>query len=144
MPAGVADYGASAWLSAIFGLTEPPAEYWLALCNSEPGAQMDGDILGDLEPDGAGYERVQYGIGSGYWAVESGRITNVQPISFPTPLEDWDYVSHFALLDAATSGDIYAWGEFINSQTVQANQNILIPQGGVVIAIQSYASSITP
>lgn len=143
MSAGVSDYGAGAWLASLFGVTGPITDYWLALCSDEPSSDMDGDVLGDLEPAGGGYARVRYGTGPALWAADSNFLTNLVDVDFGVPTDDWGDVSHFALCTDPTGGDLYAWGEFLNPQYVEAANQMLIPAGALVLALTTLDDSIT-
>ncbi len=145
MPAGVSNYGSEAWLGMLFGITDLPTEYYVALCNDEPGADMDGDVISDLEPDsGMGYARVLYGIGNSYWYADSGFVTNVSTINFPMATDEWGFFNHFALMSDPDEGEIYAWGEFLNPQYIVAGTTMAIPQGGLVVTLSSLDNSIVP
>lgn len=142
MPSGVSDFGSSTWLAALFGVTPIPAEYFIALCTDEPGSAMDGDILTDLEPVDAAYQRQPYWPGSLSWESNGPYLTNLKPISFPLPSVDWGYLTHYAVCSAATSGQLYAWGEIVNAQFVTATIGMQIPAGGLVLGLHALDNSI--
>jgi hypothetical protein len=142
MPSGVADFGAEAWLQIAFGVIEPADVYWIALCSSEPGPGMDGDVVSDLEPDDPSYHRVSYDTGASAWATNTGFITNISDIAFPFPSQDWGPVNHYGLLTAETGGELYAWGEFLNPQYVTVDYGMVIPAGGLVVTMTSLDNSI--
>ena len=142
MPSGVGSYGAGAWLSALFGVTPAITSYWLALCSDEPGADMDGDILADLEPTDVAYHRQPYGTGAALWGANGNYLTTSVEIDFGLPLIDWGDLSHFALLTARTSGSLYAWGEFLNPQFVPANYQVVLPPGSLVLTLSALDNSI--
>jgi hypothetical protein len=137
MPSGVSDFGATAWLAALFAVSEPITGYYLALCSDEPGAGMDGDLLADLEPVDSSYHRVGYGVGADNWGANGNYLTNSLDIDFGLPSEDWGDISHYALCTAISSGELYAWGEFLNPQFVQADYQLLIPAGALVLTLSA-------
>lgn len=144
MPGGITDFGAQQWLAALFDVISGPSGYYVALCAAAPGVAADGDMLADLEPSGGGYSRQLYGVGSGNWGVSGNFLTNINPLAFPTPTADWGRVSHFALCSATSSGQVYAWGEFLNPQFVSAAYAFSIPSGGLSVAMTSFQNPITP
>jgi hypothetical protein len=143
MPSGVSDYGSGALLSALVGITAPITRYWVALCTDEPGPGMDGDVLGDLEPDDTAYARMLYGTGNALWSAQDGYVTTLADLTFPTPTVDWATVTHYALCTAPTSGELIAWGEFLEPQYVAAGLIVTIPAGGIVIALDQLDDPIT-
>jgi hypothetical protein len=143
MPSGVSDYGATTWLSALFGVVPLPTLYYIALCSDEPGDAQDGSMLASLEPDdGIGYARVAYPSGASSWALNGAYLTNTLPVAYPTPTDDWGYLNHFALCTDATAGQIFAWGEILNPQYVADTVGMLIPPGALVLGLQSLDNSI--
>lgn len=142
MASGVSDYGAETWLSALFGVVALPTGYYIALCLDEAGAAMDGDMLADLEPTDTAYARQPYGTGVDEWGANGPYLTNLLDIEFPTPVEDWGYLTHFALCDSVTSGQLYAWGEMFNPQYVSTDIGMLIPPGGLVLGLQALDNTI--
>ena len=144
MPAGVADFGSETWLEMVFGITPLATNYYIALLSDEASEGMDGDMISDLEPWALDptYARQTYGVGSSNWATNDGFITNINEIDFPIPQADWEYITHFAIVDAPTSGNLFAWGEFLNPQYVSSSVQMIIPAGGIVITLFPLDNSI--
>lgn len=142
MPSGVSDYGSRAWLSALFGVEPLPDRYFVALCVREPGSLMDGTMVGALEPADQSYARPQYGVGGTYWAPNGPYLTNLQPVTFNVPVQDWGYLTHFALLTAADQGQLYAWGALFNPQFVSRSIGMFIPPGGLVLGLHALDNTI--
>lgn len=143
MTSGLSDFGAGAWLAALFGVTAPIAGYYLALASDDPGPDGDGDTLADLEPPpGTGYARQFYSAGDAWWSANDSYLTNTVEIDFPLPFDDWGRITHYVLCDARSGGDIYAWGAFTNPQNVTAGYSISLPVGGVVLSLASLENSI--
>jgi hypothetical protein len=143
MPSGVSDVGAAIWLSALFGVSALPTTYRIALCSRQPGDAMDGAMLAGLEPTGdPAYVRQPYGTGGSNWAANGAYLTNLLPVTFPLPGQDWGYLTHFALCTAPTGGQVYAWGELSNPQFVTRSIGMLIPPGGIVLGLHSLNNSI--
>lgn len=144
MPSGVSDFGAGAWLSALFGVTAPITSYYIALASDEPGPAADGTILAALEPPpGTGYARQLYAADNTHWAGNGAYLTNLIEIDFPFPTADWGRLTHYVLADSLVDGQIYAWGAFTNPQNVTAGYAISLPVGGVVLSLSSLENSIT-
>jgi hypothetical protein len=141
MPSGVSDYGSATWLSALFGVVALPTEYWIALCTHEPGVAMDGVMLDGIEPNG-NYARQHYPAGASAWASNGPYLTNTQSVSYPTPSEDWGYLTHFALCSAPSAGQVYAWGEMNSPQYITSGIAAWIPNGSLVLGLHALDASI--
>ena len=76
---------------------------------------------GLAEPSGNGYARVTT-AGSDWSAAASGATSNANAITFPTASGSWGTISHFALFDAATNGNMLAHGSLSASQAITTNQ----------------------
>lgn len=143
MPAGVTDFGATSWLESLFGVSPVISGYYIALLSDEPGADMDGDALADLEPDDpAGYQRKLYGTGGANWASNSNFLATLNDVTFGLPTVAWGDVSHFGLCSAVSSGDLYAWGELANPQYLDVGSRVVIPAGGIVVSLAALDYSI--
>jgi hypothetical protein len=142
MAAGITEFGASAWLAALFGIDSAITGYYIALANQEPGVDADGDVLADIEPDDTAYARQFYAAGATNWAVDGAFLTNLVEIDFPLPTVDWGDISHYVLCSDLTSGDVYAFGEFVNTQFADTDYLLSIPPGGLVISLSAAESTI--
>lgn len=143
MGAGVGDFGAATWLAALFGVSPLPTQYWVALASDEPDPQGDGDTLVALEPDPTlGYARQPYGTGTDNWVVDGVMLTNTNDITFGVPSDDWGPVNHFVLCDDPSSGDLYGWGLLSDPLNILAGAPVILPAGGLVVAITSVLASI--
>lgn len=72
---------------------------------------------GLAEPSGNGYARVT--TASGDWDVAaSGATANATAITFPEATGSWGTITHFALFDASTAGNMLAHGVLGASQAI--------------------------
>jgi hypothetical protein len=76
---------------------------------------------GLAEPSGNGYARVATD-GDDWNAAASGATSNANAITFPTASGSWGTITHFALFDAATAGNMLAHGSLSASQAITTNQ----------------------
>jgi hypothetical protein len=129
-------------MAALFGVSTALPGFYVALCTDAPGIDSDGSIVADLEPADVAYDRQAYGVGATHWGTNANYLTNTDDIDFGIPAADWGLINHYALLDAASGGDIYAFGEFLNGQFVPAGFEFIIPAGGIIIALSALEDSI--
>jgi hypothetical protein len=118
MAGSFGDYTENKTLDHIVGKTSftMPTAY-VALSTADP----TDDGSGMAEPSGNGYARVTTAAGD--WnAASSGATSNANAITFPTATGSWGTITHFALYDAATSGNMLAHGDLSASQAISTNQ----------------------
>jgi len=72
---------------------------------------------GGAEVSGTGYARVTT-AGADWNAAAAGSISNAEDITFPEAGGAWGEVTHFAIYDAATVGNLLASGALDSSREV--------------------------
>jgi hypothetical protein len=102
-----------------------PTDHYIALYTAAPG-----ETGGGTEASGGSYARVQVAAGFANWEGTNGETTNVDSagtggatqnrnaITFPAPTGNWGSVTHFASLDASSSGNFYFYGALTTPKTV--------------------------
>ena len=97
------------------GTFAKPAALWVALFTGAPS-----DAGGGTEVSGGSYARVNLAPSDTNWRATQGGTTgassgtggttaNAVVIAFPAPTANWGTVSHFAIFDAATAGNLLIW-----------------------------------
>lgn len=86
-----------------------PATIYVALYN---------DVGGGTEVTGAGYTRIQHGPANGSWSMVAEVASNTGAITFGAPAADWGTLTHFALFDAVTGGNLLVYSELTESLVV--------------------------
>lgn len=110
--------------------TPLPTEYYLGLATSAPTAA--GACSGEISADNTGYSRVKL---TGLSAPASGVIHNNSPISFPQSTAAWGTVTHYAVFDAATGGNLLFFGELEPSRTVETSTTLSILPSALTITL---------
>lgn len=102
-----------------------PATLYVALLTAAPS-----DTGGGTEVTGGSYARVAVTSALGAWdntqaasstAVSSGTggtTRNQAAITFPAPTANWGVVTHVAIYDASTGGNLLIWSALTVSKTV--------------------------
>jgi len=86
---------------------------WVGLSTADP----TDDASGLAEPSGNAYARVE--IPSTYWAAASGGSkANDTAITFPRATGSWGTITHVALFDSLTGGNMLASGALSESLAV--------------------------
>lgn len=115
------DYTEDAVLNSLFGKTSSfgalasrPTLY-AALFTVAPS-----DAGGGTEAAYTSYARVATAV-SDWNAAVSGTVDNANAIVFPTATGGSETVTHFGVYDAATNGNLIAWGALSSSLAVSNN-----------------------
>ena len=93
-----------------------PTQLHAALFTAAPG-----ETGGGTEVSGGAYARVQRDPLDANWTAASatdGLTDNAADITFPAPTANWGTVSHTALHDASTAGNMLFYGALDQSKTV--------------------------
>ena len=111
------DYAENKILDHVLGKTAftMPTVY-VALSTADP----TDDASGIAEPSGNAYARVAT-EGATWNASSGGASSNASAITFPTATGSWGTITHFALYDASTSGNMIAHGALSTSKAVATN-----------------------
>lgn len=104
MAGSFADFWEDEVLDHLFGKgVYTPPTIWVGVSTADPA----DDASGLAEPVGNNYSRVE--TAGGDWDVASGgAIANAAAITFPEASGAWGLITHFALFDAASAGNMLA------------------------------------
>lgn len=106
-----------------------PLNIYVALSTADP---LD-DGSGVTEPSGGGYARVLCNT----WAAAAIRVTsNTNTIQFAQATADWGNITHFALFDAITGGNMLAHGSLTTPRYISAGQTYSVAAGGLTISFE--------
>ncbi|NLH42851.1 MAG: hypothetical protein GX448_13515 [Planctomycetes bacterium] len=111
------------------GVYTPPTIY-VALSTADPGESGSGLD----EPEGGGYARAATQA-SDWNSAAGGLIDNAAAIEFDAAAGDWGTVTHFALFDAATGGNLLAHGSLAQPKTVNAADRAQFPPGDLEVTL---------
>ena len=106
--AGIADYLENKLLDHVFGATaySAPATLYVALSTTTP--TDSGNVT---EPSGGAYARVAVTNNTTNWPNASGGSkSNGTAVTFAQATALWGTVTHFVIYDAASSGNMIAFG----------------------------------
>ena len=126
--AGRTTYASNKVLEHMVGKTAwtMPTAY-VALFTAAPS-----DAGGGTECTGGSYAR-KATAGSDWGTAASGAITNTAAITFVTPTGSWGTATHFALMDASTSGNMLAWAALTTPQAIGSGNQVSFAAGDLDI-----------
>ncbi len=103
---------------------------YVALSTADP---LD-DGSGLAEPSGNGYARVQT-AGTDWNAASGGAIDNSGPIMFNEATGAWGNITHFALFDAASGGNMLVHGALGMSKTFNSGDTAAFAAGDLDVSL---------
>lgn len=101
-----------------------PSALYVALYTSDPtdadsGTEVSGGSYAraQLDPSDSNWENTQ-GNNTGASTGTTGHTQNSVAITFPAPTANWGTITHFAIRDASSSGNMIVYGSLAVSKTV--------------------------
>lgn len=128
---GFSDYWENKILDHIFGkgsYTTPTI--YVGLSTADP----TDDGSGLAEPSGNGYARTQTSA-SDWNAASNGSLDNASDITFAQATGSWGTITHFALFDAATAGNMLAHSVLSQSKTIINSDTARFQAGDLDISL---------
>lgn len=125
-------YFANKIMDDLFGLVTyaPPSSYYLAV--SKTAINVDGS--GITEPSVGSYARVEMENDKTTFSnASNGSVTNDVQFKFPEATLDWGVVTHFAIFDAATGGNMLLYGELVAPRTIESSTTLVLEPGSMIL-----------
>ena len=111
------------------GSYTPPTIH-VGLSTADPGDSG----AGLSEPSGNGYARVSTAAAD--WnSASGGSLDNANAIVFPQATGSWGTITHFALFDASTGGNMLAHGSLTQSKTVASGDTAQFAAGDLDVSL---------
>jgi hypothetical protein len=126
-----ADYWENEILDHLFGKSSyaPPTIY-VGLSTSDP----TDNASGLAEPSGNSYARVAT-AGSDWNTASGGTIDNANDITFPEASGSWGMLTHFALFDTASGGNMLAHGSLGASKSIGSGDTAKFAAGDLDVSL---------
>lgn len=102
-----------------------PATLYCALFTSDPGETGSG-----TEVSGGSYARRTIAF-----TVTGNAASNTSAVEFPTATGSWGTITHAAVYDASTAGNLLAYGALSTSKTIASGDVLRIPAGDFDITL---------
>lgn len=116
----LSNYAENKLLDHVFKVTSftVPTNIYVGLSTADPGEAG----AGLAEPSGNAYARVQMNS----WSAASSRANaNAGTVTFPTATGSWGTITHYAIFDASTGGNMLGYGTLTTANAV-VNGNIVV------------------
>lgn len=116
-----------------------PAKYW-ALFTSAKGLTDNSPVRDEVTGDG--YARVK-AENSAFTTPSASVVKNAINIEFPVAISNWGRVTHVAIMDAPTDGNVLAWGVIRNPNTLDERPRDVDAGDQFIIRAQTSSIRIT-
>ena len=110
------------------GAFTQPTNIYVALSTADP----TDDGSGLAEPSGNSYARTQM---NSWDAASGGATANTSAITFPTASGSWGTITHFALFDASTDGNMLAHGALGTSKAIGDGDTAEFAAGAIDVTL---------
>jgi len=104
----------------------PPSTLYMALYTVTPS-----DAGGGTEVSGGSYARQTVTLS----AASAGATSNSADITFPQATADWGTIVAVGIMDAASGGNLLAWGALTTSKTVNNGDQFKILAGNLTLSV---------
>lgn len=145
MAAGVSDYGANLFTDVMTGWATMPATVYVAFCLQQPDTGYDGTVLQTIEPStvGTSYARVAIDLITTKWIQAVGGSTQTTvDLTWAQASADWGIITHYALTDDPTDGNLLCWGELAAAALIQLGDTATMPAGTIALGVSGPSEAL--
>lgn len=126
-----ADYWENEILDHLFGKgSYTPPTIYVGLSTADP----TDDASGLAEPSGNSYARVAT-AGADWNVASGGAIANANDVTFPEATGSWGTITHFAIFDAASAGNMLAHGALNVSKSISSGDTAKFAAGDLDVTL---------
>jgi hypothetical protein len=128
----LSNYAENKWLDHILKTTSftVPTNLYVALSTADPGESGSGLA----EPSGNGYARTLMNS----WATAASRATsNSGAVTFPAATGSWGTITHYAIFDASTAGNMIGYGSLTTPNAVVNGNVVVFAIGEIDVTVNS-------
>ena len=112
-----------------------PAGLWLALFNNTSGsaaANLEaGTLTDETSTSGTAYARKAVTFA----AASSGSSATSATVTFDAATANWGTITHVAVMDAETSGNVLFYGAVTTSKTIETGDTFQVSSGNLTVAL---------
>ncbi len=128
--AGISNYLEEQWLNTLTGKNCTITNIYCALMTT-----ASTDTTGGLEPTDIDYKRQKVTFDTAIQDEGQTTIKNNMELLFAAAITDWGTLTHFALFDAETNGNLLYHGALTAPKTVEEDEQIRIKTGEIKLRL---------
>lgn len=131
------DYLENKVLDHVLGNTAftQPTTLYLGLWTADDGLES-GTITSEVS--GGSYARQDIDVDGSSGAFDTssgGSSSNTQTITFPAATANWGTITHVAVMDASTGGNVLFHGAVTTSKTIESGDTFQVSAGNLTISL---------
>jgi len=107
-----------------------PSTLYLALFTADTGLEANSPSA-EVSTSATGYGREAVTFG----AASSGSCATDATVTFTTATDNWGTITHIAVMDAATSGNVLFYGAVTTSKTIETGDTFQVSSGNLTISL---------
>ena len=107
-----------------------PSTLYLALFTADTGLEANSPSA-EISTSGTAYARETVTFG----AASSGSCATDATVTFTTATDNWGTVTHIAVMDAATSGNVLFYGAVTTPKTIETGDTFQVSSGNLTISL---------
>ena len=126
----MSDYLENKVLDHVLGNTTytPAATLYLGLWTADDGLEA-GTVTSEVS--GGSYSRQAIAFS----AASSGSASNSATVTFTTATANWGTITHVAVMDASTGGNVLFHGSVTTSKTIESGDTFQVSSGNLTISL---------
>jgi len=116
------------------GYTAPSTRYLALFTNTSGSAAANleaGTLTDEVSTSGTAYGRETVTFA----AASSGSSATNATVTFDTATANWGTITHVAIMDAETSGNVLFYGAVTTSKTIETGDTFQVSSGNLTVAL---------
>jgi hypothetical protein len=116
------------------GFTAPAARYLALFTNTSGSAATNleaGTLTDEVSTSGTAYARKAVTFA----AASSGTSATNATVTFDAATANWGTITHIAIMDATTSGNVLFWGAVTTSKTIETGDTFQVSSGNLTVSL---------
>lgn len=113
----------------------PPSTRYLALFTGSAAVNLEaGTLTDEVSTSATGYGRKVITFD----AANIGATTtsaNSATVTFDAATDDWGTITHVAIMDAATGGNVLFWGAVTTAKTIDTGDTFQVSAGNLTVSL---------
>jgi len=112
-----------------------PTNLYLGLWTADDGLES-GTITSEVSGGSYARQNLDVDSSSGEFDTASGGSTsNTQTVTFPAATANWGTITHVAVMDASTGGNVLFHGAVTTSKTIESGDTFQVSAGNLTISL---------
>lgn len=107
-----------------------PSNIYLALFTADTGLESNSPSA-EISTSGTAYSRQAVSFG----AASSGSASTDATVTFSAATANWGTITHVAVMDASTSGNVLFYGAVTTSKTIESGDTFQVSSGNLTVSL---------